>query len=498
MSRAAVLGHDEIGPAVSVQVGHGQPASDDRHEEARARLGRSVGELARAEAAIEERRLAIGHRGLNALDRRLDVTVDADEVQNAVEVEVREGDAERERKKRRPPDSALDGFVHEEVALGAGREHGPHLVREVADHEGRAAVVLRVPERDPHRAARAAVLSHGNAGFDGHVAKNGDAVHGLFVPVQVVGRRVVRDDQVHAAVAVDVADGHAQRLAERVREAGFFRDVLELPVPEALVEAGRDAVVALGRAVGLRLSVQRAVHVRLQRPIHVLADEEVEHSVAVEVGEGRGRAPAGSHETRALRRVMETALAVVEKETDVIDARDDDVGEPVVIHVTDGHAHAIERNGEAGVARAVLEPDRSPRLGHVLPEGKGGLLRGLRVSRPVAAVDEEKVDAAIAVGVERRDAGAHGLGHPLLACGTVDVNEGHARGLRDVLEPDRRGDFRRLRGGRGGDGRGRRLAAGSEEEEGRGERERKISLNGHRRANATRSCDAPIHRRVRE
>ena len=105
----------------------------------------------------------------------------------------------------------------------------------------------------------------------------------------------------------------------------------------------------------------------------VLADEEVEDAVAVEVRERRGRPPARSGEAGAFRRIAETTLAVIQEEPDVFQARDHDVGKPVVVHVADGDTHAEEGDSQAAFLRPVLEADRAAGARDVAVEGERGL-----------------------------------------------------------------------------------------------------------------------------
>src|SRR5664279_5683584 len=207
----------------------------------------------------------------------------------------------------------------------------------------------------------------------------------------------------------------------------------------------------------------------------------------------RSRTPSPSKSANAadvpgaFRRVVEVTLAVVQEKADVVETRDHEVGKAVVVHVADGDAHAEERDCEPGVPRAVLEPDLAAGFRDVAVEGERGLPhRAAGIARPVAAVYEEKVDAAVAVRVERGHAGAHRLRHPLLSGGAVHVREHHARGFRHVLEADGGDDARGFGSGSGGDGLRLGLPAGGDEQaEGSGDEDEKISSNGHKTENVT-------------
>ena len=63
--------------------------------------------------------------------------------------------------------------------------------------------------------------------------------------------------------------------------------------------------------------------------------------------------------------------------------------------------------------------------------------------RPVLAVDEENIGPAVAIGVEERAAGPHGLGQPFLSEGAVVVREVNTGLRRDVAEVNLLGGAKR-------------------------------------------------------
>src|SRR3989442_3210744 len=101
------------------------------------------------------------------------------------------------------------------------------------------------------------------------------------------------------------------------------------------------ARVALGRAVGLRLPIERAEEVSLRSPVHVTADEEVEQTVAVEVEPGGGGAPARVGDACPRSNFLEAAAQVVE-EVVSSERGDVDVFLAVVVVVADRGSHALE------------------------------------------------------------------------------------------------------------------------------------------------------------
>ena len=104
-----------------------------------------------------------------------------------------------------------------------------------------------------------------------------------------------------------------------------------------------------------------------------------------------------------------------------VEAGGEEVDVAVVVVVGGGAAHAVHRHGQAGGARALDEPAGAVVLVERRQPGRG-------LARPVAAVRQEQILIAVAVGVEDHDAAAHRLGQVLLAEGAVGVAEADAGG----------------------------------------------------------------------
>ena len=202
----------------------------------------------------------------------------------------------------------------------------------------------------------------------------------------------------------------AERLRARVEDAARRRDVLERAVAAVAEQPARVAAIRFGRAVRLLLAVEAAEHVVLRRPLHVVADEEIEQAVAVEVEPQRRRAERrAAAEAARLRDVDERALAGIAEQPVLADAGDEEVGKAVVVEVADGDAHPVHLHVEAGGARDVGE--RAVAVVAIQRERRPLPL----VPGPVHAVDEQDVLPAVGVVVEERAAGAERLGQQLAA-----------------------------------------------------------------------------------
>ena len=181
-------------------------------------------------------------------------------------------------------------------------------------------------------------------------------------------------------------------------------------------------MVCLGRAVGLLFTIDAAEDIVLRRPFHVVAHEQIEKSVAVEVEPQRRcaeRRPTG--EAARPRDVGEGAFAVVVKEPVLSDARDQQIGKAVVVVIADRDAHPVHLNVETRRARDVAK--RS--IAVVAIEAERGALACM--ARPVHAVHKKNVLPAVAVVIQKRTTGAERLGQIGAAECAAVVAEAHAR-----------------------------------------------------------------------
>jgi len=107
----------------------------------------------------------------------------------------------------------------------------------------------------------------------------------------------------------------------------------------------------------------------------------------------------------AVAGLLELALALVEEQPAAVEFADVDVGQAVVVHVADRHAHAVPGEVEARASADVLEA--AALALPVQPVRGGGTGAGV--------VEQIDVEEAVVVCVEERAAGADALGHEILA-----------------------------------------------------------------------------------
>ena len=109
----------------------------------------------------------------------------------------------------------------------------------------RPAVVVDVARVGAHPGQRLARLGVGDPGHEADLLER--AV--LQVVEQEVGLRVVGDEQVHVAVAVEVGEADAHALADQLADPALDRDVRERAVAVVVVERVRQALVVVRVAV---------------------------------------------------------------------------------------------------------------------------------------------------------------------------------------------------------------------------------------------------------
>src|SRR5579872_3564864 len=111
------------------------------------------------------RRLRVAGVGADVADRRVDVAVDRDEVEAAIQIEIGEGASESEGVARGGADAGSDSDVAERSLRGALVER-QHFIIEVRYGEAVHAGVQEIGRVDSHTGAGAAVLAEGDSGLN--------------------------------------------------------------------------------------------------------------------------------------------------------------------------------------------------------------------------------------------------------------------------------------------------------------------------------------------
>src|SRR5437879_6231328 len=143
----------------------------------------------------------VAHALLHAFDLVFDVAVGYEDVGPAIVVVVEEETAEAERDERRASDFGLRGFVDEQAVAFVVVERD-HLIGKVADDDAGVSAAVIVGGVGAHAGAGYAVFTEGDAGGDAALFERSV----FLVEVELVGLRVVGDQEVGPAVGVVIED----------------------------------------------------------------------------------------------------------------------------------------------------------------------------------------------------------------------------------------------------------------------------------------------------
>src|SRR5690606_10049637 len=146
---------------------------------------------------------------------------------------------------------------------------------------------LEIGDVDPHAGERAPVLVVGDAARERDVAKARVAL----IEEEEVGTRIVRDDEIDAAVIAEVPDRDSERFSSQRGETGALRGVLIGRVAAVEVETRGDAAVAIGRRERLVRAIESREDLEVGRPLDISGDEEIEIPIGIDVGPGRRGRP---------------------------------------------------------------------------------------------------------------------------------------------------------------------------------------------------------------
>ena len=203
---AVALDDDQVDGAVVVQVPGREAAGDARDVGGLAGVGHEL-KPAGARPAVQRAGLGVGIVGIGLVRAKPHAAVGDVEVGQRVVVEVDKGEAEpgvgagaRHGAVGRHGIEEVAALVHEEAVA---------LADEVGDEEVEGSALLDVEGHDSHAGTRDAQGVEGAAPERGVVEEPTVAL----VEPELVGHGIVGDVEVHVAVAVEVAGGHAEAIA---------------------------------------------------------------------------------------------------------------------------------------------------------------------------------------------------------------------------------------------------------------------------------------------
>src|SRR5262245_27760023 len=278
-----------------------------------------------------------------------------------------------------------------------------HLLIDIGNEEILFAVTIDVRGVHAHAGAWRAVGAEPDLGGQPDLVPLALAA----VDEQEILHGVVRDEEIHQTVIVDVGGHDAEALADRALNVGTGRHVGEGAVAVVAVQEVRRPLENAGDAVeAFPKLVVAAEHFARRRILDEAAEEQIELAVVVVVEPDRTRRPARRRDSSFGRDVAERPVAVVLVESAPAVRRHEDVWISVVVVIPDRTAHSkLIAAGDAGLVGHVGERPVAIVLVQRVLERRG---RSIEVRLP--AVDHEDVHPAVVVEIEERDARSHGLG----------------------------------------------------------------------------------------
>jgi hypothetical protein len=296
---------------------------------------------------------------------------------------------------------------------------GGWLAGEIADGHAQLRIVVDVGGIDAHPGEGDAALIHDEPRLYTDLAERAIAVVGE----EQAGGEVVGHHDIRPAIPIVIDDRDPQHPCPRRLEPYLCGHIAKPSISEVTVErqalAGKvlnGAVILLGCAVG-------AVKVCLLAgvPVHIMADDQVQEAIAVVVEEDCCAVPCALLEADLLRGLTEGAIAIILEKQRLQIACHQHILIAIVVIVGGGEAHAIERHVEASRRGHIGERAVS----EVAIQLHGGL-GALSFPRPAPPIDQQDIDQAVAIVIEKPAAGAHRFRVPLLPGGPGLVSKDDA------------------------------------------------------------------------
>ena len=216
------------------------------------------------------------------------MSVDSEEIQVAVVVEIEEPDAETHQIPGRQFDF-VEGrdLLEERIVI---QVEGKILNVQIGDRNVGQAVSIEVGHIGSHAGLGRPVL------IESHTHIEADLFERTVPEIleQVVPLRIVRDVDVDPSIPVEVPGDHSEALSGISGDSRLFADIGECASSVIPVEQVREPVVNLGRAIGSNalLEPRSADSIVAEVVVEVPGDIEIQVPVVVEIQECRACRPA--------------------------------------------------------------------------------------------------------------------------------------------------------------------------------------------------------------
>ena len=414
---------------------------------ARPHLARHVLEFSVPEIAINDARRLEFLVELVAVNLRIDLAGDVEDVGPAVVVVVHKARAPAHELRVQAHPGKIGDVAEGPVLVVVVEVRG--VVGKIGLEDVETAVAVVIGHAQAHAGLLLPVLVVGAAGEHRNVGERPV----VFVLEEDARLRIHRHVDIRPAVVVEIV-GHGGDGVTRagLRDARPLGDVLESPVAVVVIENVRAAGQA-ARPTHRRDAFPLA-HTRFARggdflevEVNVVADKKVEQPVAVIVEPAAARTPTHPlvPESGPFGYIGECAVTIVTEENVVAPVSQEEVVPAVIVVVPDANTHAPPRPPNA---RLFGDVNKSP-VAAVLEEVRVWLLARRPGGVEPRAVGEVNVQPAVLVVIEKRDAAALRLDNVLFVLDAAPhVRNVEARFAGDVHVGDGRKAFRVWRGRR--------------------------------------------------
>lgn len=333
-------GHQQVHPSVVVEIERRRGASAQLGLENRPALRGRIFECPVAPVLQQEALPA--HQVMRVAIRDEHVLV-------AVVVEVEEGATPSHELGRDRPQSRGHHVIGEDP-LGRAEIEGS--VAKPRHQQVGPPVPVGIAHRRPHRPRRLPQGVEGHPHFRPHLGKPPLPV----VQEQQVGRKIVRQVEIHVPVQIQIPRSHRHRPMARDPDAGGFAHVLESPVAPVPVEHVELRLVRQRVRKSVRLKIQPVLRIERQ----IVRHEQIQPAVLIDVDEHRPDPGPGIPHLRPVGDVLERPVTPVPVQLVLPHTGHVQIRTPVVVVVARRGGGPVPRPRHPGPGRHVLEGPVAP------------------------------------------------------------------------------------------------------------------------------------------
>src|SRR5882672_4676124 len=320
--------------------------------------------------------LAVPDLVRNLLNLGRNIAVGHENVRPAVIVEIHESNAPLHRSKAGAANLRVPGNV-DETLFSLVSVEADRLTAEAAHYEIELPIAIEVSEVARHVAHFQARRIYRRAGDDADVFES--AI--MLVVVEIIRTHIVGDKKIGPAVVVVVAPDHAHAAAFlEIGNTGFFGYLFESTVA-AIMKEERSFALLSRHFHGQAFVVERhcaGLRKFMNVGMHIAGHEQIEASIAIVVGPCGSHAESSARYVSAFGDVLEFTAAQIVVEDVVAVSGHVDVGQSIIVEISDRQSHSPAQDRETGGLRDVGEMESA--VFSVLPIQRDHQIAALEIS----------------------------------------------------------------------------------------------------------------------